>query len=165
MGGGVTRILAAMGMRGFPTYVQYDLGNQWRQRHLYGHYASRWLPRVYIHSEQRQRFCFWHPGKRQPVLNGRTDECRQRQCVQLSLPNRVATRPIAVTAPPAARRPMVARSTTLAASTSPSHPAIRMSFTPRRNPSIGTAPAVAATPAAANSARGPVLTAARPGAL
>ncbi len=27
MGGGVTRILAAVGVRGFPTYVQYDLGN------------------------------------------------------------------------------------------------------------------------------------------
>ena len=27
MGGGVTRILAAVGTRGFPTYVQYDLGN------------------------------------------------------------------------------------------------------------------------------------------
>ena len=27
MGGGVTRILAAIGVRGFPTYVQYDLGN------------------------------------------------------------------------------------------------------------------------------------------
>ena len=27
MGGGVTRILAAVGARGFPTYVQYDLGN------------------------------------------------------------------------------------------------------------------------------------------
>ena len=26
MGGGVTRILAAVGVRGFPTYVQYDLG-------------------------------------------------------------------------------------------------------------------------------------------
>ena len=26
MGGGVTRILAAVGTRGFPTYVQYDLG-------------------------------------------------------------------------------------------------------------------------------------------
>ncbi len=27
MGGGVTRVLAAVGARGFPTYVQYDLGN------------------------------------------------------------------------------------------------------------------------------------------
>ena len=27
MGGGVTRILAAVGVRGFPTFVQYDLGN------------------------------------------------------------------------------------------------------------------------------------------
>ena len=27
MGGGVTRIIAAVGTRGFPTYVQYDLGN------------------------------------------------------------------------------------------------------------------------------------------
>ena len=27
MGGGVTRVLAAVGVRGFPTYVQYDLGN------------------------------------------------------------------------------------------------------------------------------------------
>jgi hypothetical protein len=27
MGGGVTRIVAAIGVRGFPTYVQYDLGN------------------------------------------------------------------------------------------------------------------------------------------
>ena len=27
MGGGVTRVLAAVGTRGFPTYVQYDLGN------------------------------------------------------------------------------------------------------------------------------------------
>jgi len=27
MGGGVTRIVAAVGTRGFPTYVQYDLGN------------------------------------------------------------------------------------------------------------------------------------------
>src|SRR5204863_7188790 len=26
MGGGVTRIVAAIGTRGFPTYVQYDLG-------------------------------------------------------------------------------------------------------------------------------------------
>ena len=26
MGGGVTRILAAVGVRGFPTFVQYDLG-------------------------------------------------------------------------------------------------------------------------------------------
>ena len=47
MGGGVTRILAAVGMRGFPTYVQYDLGINGANGIYSANMPDQWLPRLY----------------------------------------------------------------------------------------------------------------------
>ena len=44
MGGGVTRIIAAVGVRGFATTVQYDLGNERRERALQRERARERLP-------------------------------------------------------------------------------------------------------------------------
>ena len=44
MGGGVTRILAAVGVRGFATTVQYNLEPERRERHLHGDHAGQRLP-------------------------------------------------------------------------------------------------------------------------
>ena len=88
MGGGVTRILAAVGVRGFATYVQYDLSSNGAN----GIYKSTMLasgcPAFTSIAEQQQRFCFWRPGGPQPLPCGRTDERRQRCSVQLPISNR-----------------------------------------------------------------------------
>jgi hypothetical protein len=132
MGGGVTRILAAVGVRGFPTYVQYDLGLNGANGIYQGTMQGSGCPAFTSIASNANGFVFGTQVTGSPYLTGALMNAGSgNPCNYPYVTGTLATRPIAVTVPPAAVRRTVARSTTLAASTSPSHPAIRTSFTPK----------------------------------
>ena len=79
MGGGVTRILAAVGTRGFATTVQYDLGLQGANGVYKGTMPASGCPiRFHSHHTQRQRLRLWRPSRRQSLRIGSAYECGQR---------------------------------------------------------------------------------------
>ena len=84
MGGGVTRILAAVGTRGFPTYVQYDLGNNGANGIYTATMQAGGCPAFTSIASNSNGFVFGTQVTGSPLPYGRTDECRQRECVQLS---------------------------------------------------------------------------------
>ena len=78
MGGGTTRIIAAIGTRGFATYVQYDLGQAMEQMAFT---ARRWVRVAARASRQSLAMLMGSCSVtryRQPVYDRRAHECRQR---------------------------------------------------------------------------------------
>ena len=77
MGGGVTRILAAIGTRGFATPVQYDLGNQGANGLYKGTLPSSGCPGDFtLLTRNDNGLYLWHGGIGQPVRHRCPDECR-----------------------------------------------------------------------------------------
>ena len=55
MGSGVTRILAAVGVRGFATTVQYNLDQNGANGIYKGNMPASGCPTLHLHCRQRQR--------------------------------------------------------------------------------------------------------------
>ena len=90
MGSGVTRIIAAVGVRGFATTVQYDLGHQRRERPLRREHARERLPDVHVDRVERERVRLRQRGLRQPVRDRREHERGQRRPLRQSNDRRPA---------------------------------------------------------------------------
>ena len=85
MGGGVTRIVAAVGVRGFPTFVQYDLGANGANGIYKGTMPISGCPTDFTPSSRNDNgFVFGTAGNRQSVHDWGEHECRQRRCLRLS---------------------------------------------------------------------------------
>ena len=82
MGGGVTRILAAVGVRGFATTVQYDLGQNGANGIYSATMPASGCPTLHARSRATQRLRLRQRGDRQPVRDRRADERRQRHRVR-----------------------------------------------------------------------------------
>ena len=78
MGGGVTRILAAVGVRGFATTVQFDLGNNGANGHLQRDDGLQRLSEFHFDSKQRQWVRLWQRGNRQRLFDWGLYECWKR---------------------------------------------------------------------------------------
>ena len=70
MGGGVTRIVAAVGVRGFATTVQYDLGQNGANGIYSGDHAGERLPDASRRSRERQRLRLRHAVTGSPYATG-----------------------------------------------------------------------------------------------
>ena len=70
MGGGVTRILAAVGVRGFPTYVQYDLGINGANGIYIGHMQASGCPAFTSIASNANGFVFGTQVTGSPYLTG-----------------------------------------------------------------------------------------------
>ena len=164
MGSGVTRIIAAVGVRGFPTYVQYDLGANGANGVYKGTMQSSGCPSFTSIASNANGFVFGNQVTGSPYLTGALMNAGSG--VPCNYPYQTAgNATYCGNGPTVAPRQMVERSTTLAASTSPWRPVIPKPSTPKWGPSIGITTAIAATPLAASSVPGSVKTAARLGAL
>ena len=141
--GGTTRIIAAIGTRGFATTVQYDLGNNGANGIYSGTMGSSGCPTLYLHHQQRQWLHLRQPGHRQRLFDRGAYERRQRQ-------------PVCQHQRPA---------TSSGALTLASRRATQITFTHRASPSRLTATAAAAMLMAARSAPGLPQTVARTGLI
>jgi hypothetical protein len=80
--GGSTRILAAVGVRGFATTVQYDLGQNGANGIYSAHDAGQRLPELHARSRATPTASSSDRGRRQPVRDRRAHERRQRHAVR-----------------------------------------------------------------------------------
>ena len=77
MGGGVTRIIAAVGVRGFPTTVQYDLGKNGANGLYSATMPVSGCPTDFTSiAATLTGSCSAIPGRRQPVHDRRDHERR-----------------------------------------------------------------------------------------
>ncbi len=90
MGGGVTRIIAAVGVRGFATTVQYDLGMNGANGLYARERARQRLPDVHVDRVEREWVRLRERGLRQPVHDRREHECGQRRPLRQSNDGRPA---------------------------------------------------------------------------
>ena len=81
MGSGTTRIIAAVGVRGFATTVQYDLGNNGANGLYSANVPSSGCPSFTSIASNANGFVYGTAISRQPVHDRRGDERRQRDAV------------------------------------------------------------------------------------
>ena len=146
MGGGVTRILAAVGVRGFATTVQYDLGQNGANGIYSATMPASGCPSFTLHRAQRQRLRVRHAVTGSPYATGAPMNAGSGTAYVRLARDRRPARP---------HRHRASRRATRTSST-------RRCSRSRRTTTAAAAPA-AATPTAASSARGPSPTAAPPG--
>ena len=82
MGGGVTRIIAAVGVRGFATTVQYDLGQNGANGIYTATMPASGCPTFTSIACERERVRLRHRRDRQPVRDRRAHERGQRHAVR-----------------------------------------------------------------------------------
>ena len=164
MGGGVTRILAAMGVRGFPTYVQYDLGLNGANGVYKATMQASGCPAFTSIASNANGFVFGTQVTGSPYLTGALMNAGSG--VPCNYPYQTAGNATycgnGATGGSTTNGGTVNNLGRIDIAVAPSNP--QTSFTPKWGPSIGITTAIAATPTAANSAPGLVMTAARLGA-
>ena len=151
MGGGNTRIIAAIGTRGFPTTVQYDLGKNGANGLYSATMGSSGCPSFTSIASNANGFVFGNQVPGSPYTTGAPMNAGSG--TPCDYPINGGTEPV------------VAAPTSSDASTSQSRRVTRITFTRRRNPSFGIATAVAAMPMVASSAPGLPRMAARAGLI
>ena len=82
MGGGVTRIFAAVGVRGFATTVQYDLGENGANGLYAANMPASGCPTFTSIASNANGFVYGTAGHREPVHDRRGDERGQRRPVR-----------------------------------------------------------------------------------
>ena len=88
MGGGVTRILAAVGVRGFATYVQYDLSLNGANGIYTANMQASGCPAFTSIASNTNGFVFGTQVSGSPYLTGALMNAGSGVSVQLSLLNR-----------------------------------------------------------------------------
>ena len=78
MGGGVTRILAAVGVRGFATTVQFDLGQNGANGIYSATMGSSGCPNFTSIASNANGFVFGNAGGRQRIYDWSGNECWHR---------------------------------------------------------------------------------------
>ena len=151
MGGGTTRIIAAIGTRGFPTTVQYDLGKNGANGLYSATMGSSGCPSFTSIASNANGFVFGNQVTGSPYTTGAPMNAGSGTPCDYPITG--------------GTEPVVAAPISSDASTSQSRRVTPITSTRRRNPSFGITTAVAVTPMVASSAPGLRQTAARTGLI
>ena len=151
VGGGNTRVIAAIGTRGFPTYVQYDLGKNGANGIYSATMGSSGCPSFTSIASNANGFVFGNQVSGSPYTTGAPMNAGSGSPCDYPITGGTGT--------------CDSSTNQLDESTSQSRRVIQITSTRKRNPSFGIATAVAAIPTVVSSVHGLPQMAARAGLI